>query len=280
MGDRPLVRRPDIADQGAVAGLPTAEVSKAGAWARSLGIALLALGILGWSAEGVDLRPGEFLAGIPSILRYVSHMFPPNLTYGRELIRPAIETIQIAIWGTLLAVLPSLPLGILAAMNVTPNAILYHTARVILNTCRGVSELVFALIFVAAVGLGPFPGVLALAVHNAGMLGKFYAEAIEAVDPGPIEALRAAGANRLQTIALAIAPQVLPQFVAFNLYRFEVSIRSATVLGLVGAGGIGFHLISSIRLFQYQDTSMVLVVVLLLVWMTDIASSWLRRQII
>lgn len=280
MADRLPLRKPEIAGQGAVAGLPVEEVSKAGAWARSLAIALFALVVLGWSAEGVDLRPGEFLAGIPSILRYISHMFPPNFAYGRDLARPAIETIQIAIWGTLLAVLTSLPLGILAAINVTPHAAFYHTARLVLNTCRGVSELVFALIFVAAVGLGPFPGVLALAVHNTGMLGKFYAEAIEAVDPGPIEALQAAGANLLQTIALAIVPQVLPNFVAFNLYRFEVSIRSATVLGLVGAGGIGFHLISSIRLFQYQDTSMILVVVLLLVWVTDIASSWLRQRII
>lgn len=275
-----MTKGPDVAKQGMLPRVPPGEVSKTGAWIRNSAIAVFALVVLGWSAEGVDLRPGEFLVGIPSIIRYLSHMFPPNSPYALELVQPTIETIQIAIWGTLLAVLGSVPLGILAASNVTPHAGLYHAARLILNTCRGVSELVYALIFVAAVGLGPFPGVLALAVHNAGMLGKFYAEAIEAVDPGPIEALEASGANRLQTIALAIVPQVLPEFVGFNLYRFEVSIRSATVLGLVGAGGIGFHLISSIRLFQYQDTAVVLIMILTLVVASDRLSSYVRSKII
>jgi phosphonate transport system permease protein len=264
----------------ALSRVPAGEVSKAGAWARNLAIALFALVVLGWSADGVDLRPGEFIAGIPSIARYLSHMFPPDFASLPELIRPTIETIQIAIWGTLLGVLGSIPLGILGAGNVTPHPVVYQGARLVLNTCRGVSELVFALIFVTAVGLGPFPGVLALAVHNAGMLGKFYAEAIEAVDPGPIEALQATGANRLQTIWLAIVPQVLPEFIAFNLYRFEVSIRSATVLGFVGAGGIGFHLLSSIRLFQYQETAMVLIVILVLVILSDRLSSYVRCRII
>jgi phosphonate transport system permease protein len=275
-----MTKGPDVAEQGTLSRIPPGEVSKTGAWIRNSAIAGFALVVLGWSAEGVDLRPGELLEGIPSIIRYLSHMFPPNFPFALQLVQPTVETIQIAIWGTLLAVVGSLPLGILAASNLTPHPLLYQVARFLLNTCRGVSELVFALIFVAAVGLGPFPGVLALAVHNAGMLGKFYAEAIEGVDPGPIEALEAAGANRLQMIALAILPQVLPDFVAFNLYRFEVSIRSATVLGLVGAGGIGFHLISSIRLFQYQDTAVVLIMILAMVVASDRLSSYVRSRII
>ncbi len=143
---------------------------------------------------------------------------------------------------------------------------------------RGINELVFALVFVAAVGLGPLPGVLALAVHTAGMLGKFYAEAMEGVDPGPVEALLATGAGRLQTIRYAVLPQVLPAIVAFNLYRLEVSVRSATVLGLVGAGGIGFELMTSMRLFRYRDVAVILAVVVGLVVLTDGVSTRVRKR--
>jgi len=169
-----------------------------------------------------------------------------------------------------------LPLGLLGARNITPHVTIYAASRFILNALRGVSELVFALIFVSAVGLGPFPGILALALHNAGMLGKFYAEAIEAIDPGPVEALQATGANWIQIIVFAIIPQVTPHFITYNMYRFEVSIRSATVLGLVGAGGIGFYLISSIRLFDYQETAIVLIIIVLLVVITDYLGTRLR----
>jgi phosphonate transport system permease protein len=243
-------------------------------------IALAVIGVLYWSAVETNVSLPEFVRGIPAIAEYVSRMFPPDWSYTPAIIGPTIETIQIAIWGTVLGVALAVPLGLLAARNITPHLVVYGTARFILNALRGVSELVFALIFVSAVGLGPFPGILALALHNAGMLGKFYAEAIEAIDPGPVEALQASGAGWLQTVIYAIVPQVTPHFVTYNLYRFEVSIRSATVLGLVGAGGIGFHLISSIRLFDYQTTAMVLIVIVLLVVLTDYVGTKLRNRII
>lgn len=236
--------------------------------------------VLVWSGKGTDVSTTEFVKGIPAIANYVSRMFPPEWEYAPIIWKPTIETIQIALWGSLLSVFLASPLGFLASRNITPRRIIYDTSRLVLNALRGVSELVFALIFVSAVGLGPFPGVLALALHNAGMLGKFYAEAIEAVDPGPVEALHATGSTWSQTIVYGIIPQVIPHFITYSLYRFEVSIRAATVLGLVGAGGIGFHLITSIRLFDYQRTSIVLMTIVLLVALTDYTGSRIRAKII
>ena len=241
---------------------------------------LIALAVLYVSARDTDVNLAEFVRGLPAIAGYLARMVPPDWSYTPRIVQPTIETIEIAIWGTVLGILLAIPLGLMAARNISPHFVVYGSARFILNALRGVSELVFALIFVSAVGLGPFPGILALALHNAGMLGKFYAEAIEAVDEGPLEAMRSTGAGWNQTVAYAIAPQILPHFVTYNLYRFEVSIRSATVLGLVGAGGIGFHLISSIRLFDYQTTAMILIVIIALVILTDYAGAKIRARIL
>jgi phosphonate transport system permease protein len=239
-----------------------------------------ALVVLGWAAHGSELRVGELARGVPFMADFLGRLFPPNLAYAPRLVAPTLETLQMALWGTLLAIGLAAPLGILAARNLTPHPACYWAARGLLNGLRGINELVFALIFVSAVGLGPFPGVLALAVHTAGMLGKFYAEAMEGVDPGPVQAVEAAGAGRLQTIRWAILPQVMPAVVAFNLYRFEVAVRSATVLGLVGAGGIGFELMSSMRLFRYRDVATILLVIVGLVVLTDVASTRIRRRFI
>jgi phosphonate transport system permease protein len=242
--------------------------------------AVAVVAILYASAVDTNISLGEFVRGIPAIVDYLGRMFPPDWAYSKAILKPTLETIEIAIWGTVLGVVLAFPLGLMAARNISPHVVVYGSSRFILNALRGVSELVFALIFVSAVGLGPFPGILALALHNAGMLGKFYAEAIEAIDPGPVEALQAGGARWTQVVVYAILPQVTPHFVTYNLYRLEVSIRAATVLGLVGAGGVGFHLISSIRLFDYQTTAMVLIVIVLLVVITDYVGTWIRSRII
>lgn len=242
--------------------------------------AVVVVAILYWSALDTNISVGEFVRGIPAVVDYIGRMFPPDWAYSKTILKPTIETIEIAIWGTVLGIVLGFPLGLMAARNLSPHVVVYGSSRFILNALRGVSELVFALIFVSAVGLGPFPGILALALHNAGMLGKFYAEAIEAIDSGPVEALQASGARWTQVVVYAILPQVVPHFVTYNLYRLEVSIRAATVLGLVGAGGVGFHLISSIRLFDYQTTAMVLIVIVLLVVITDYLGTWIRSRII
>jgi phosphonate transport system permease protein len=214
------------------------------------------------------------------MLGFAGRMLPPNLAAVPALLGPTLETLQMALCGTALAIALAVPLGVMAAWNLSPHPACYWAARVILNALRGINELVFALVFVSAVGLGPFPGVLALAVHTAGMLGKFYAEAMEAVDPGPVEALQATGAGRLTTIRYAVVPQIMPAIVAFNLYRFEVAVRSATVLGLVGAGGIGFELMSAMRLFRYRDVAVILALIVGLVVLTDLASTRIRKRFI
>jgi phosphonate transport system permease protein len=148
-----------------------------------------------------------------------------------------------------------------------------------LNVIRSINELILALVFVAAVGLGPFPGVLALAVHGVGMLGKFFAESIEEIDEGPLQALRSTGARPLQVIVFGVLPQVITAWIAVILYRFEVNLRSATVLGMVGAGGLGFELVSSLKLFKYQETATCIVVITVMVIVADLISNRLRVAI-
>ncbi len=244
-------------------------------------ILYLAVGIafLAWCADGVNLRPRELFSAIPAIAHYFALMVPPKWGFVENVWWPAIETVYIAIWGNLLASLIGLPLGIMAARNIVHSAIVRNFAKSVLNLLRSISELIWAIFFVAAVGLGPFPGAVALGVNFAGILGRLYAEAMENVDPGPVEALQATGAGRLQVIAYAILPQVLPQFVTYILYWFEVGVRSATVLGMVGAGGIGFELVTTIRLFDFRETAVVLLVILGLVTVIDAASSMIRSRI-
>jgi len=247
---------------------------------RGLAVAALVAVALGWSAAHLGLSPGELVKGMPWLADIVSRMLPPNWPFFSKLVEPAWETVLIALWGTLLSVILALPVTFLAARNLSPSPVVFHTVRQLLNAARGINELIFALIFVAAVGLGPFAGVLALSVHGAGMLGKFFAEAVEEADPGPIEALRATGASALQTVVFAVLPQVLPGWIAATLYRFEVNLRASTVLGMVGAGGIGFQLYSSMRLFQYQDTAVCVIVILALVMGADYISSRLRARVL
>ncbi|MEG3001009.1 MAG: phosphonate ABC transporter, permease protein PhnE, partial [Comamonas sp.] len=181
--------------------------------------------------------------------------------------------------GTLLSVILALPLSFIAASNLHSWHWLRRITRQFLNVVRSINELILALVFVSAVGLGPFPGVLALALHGMGMLAKFFAEAIEEIDDGPLQALRSAGASQLQIIAFGVVPQVITAWIAVVLYRFEVNLRSATVLGMVGAGGLGFELVSSLKLFRYQETATCIIVITVMVIAADMASNWLRSRI-
>lgn len=235
--------------------------------------------ILWWSAVGTNLSISGFVDGLPWIADFLDRMMPPHIAFMQKLIRPAIETVQIALWGTLLGIVLALPVCFFAARNLSPYGWVFHALRQVLNVMRGINEIILALIFVAAVGLGPFAGVLAIAVHGAGMLGKFFAEAIEEIDEGPLDALRAAGASSLQRIVFGVLPQVLPAWIGVVLYRFETNIRVSTVLGMVGAGGIGFELISSMKLFAYEDTAACVLMILALVLVADLISSKLRAMI-
>lgn len=248
-------------------------------WATLLATAFLGLALLQWSATGAQLSWGELAAGLPQIADFLGRTVPPDLAIVERLVAPALETVQIAIWGTLLGVLPAIPLAFLAARNLQRRGWIYGATRQFLNVTRSINELILALVFVSAVGLGPFPGVLALALHGAGMLGKFFAEAIEEIDAGPLEALRATGARPLQVIVFGVVPQVITAWIAVVLYRFEVNLRSATVLGMVGAGGLGFELVSSLKLFKYPQAATCILVITAMVIAADTLSSRLRLAI-
>jgi phosphonate transport system permease protein len=193
------------------------------------------------------------------------------------------ETIEISLVGTFLSVLISFPLSFLAARNLARGSALgqlgYSATRALFNVTRAFPPYILAIIFVIMVGPGPFPGVLALAVHSIGMVGKLFAEAIEGVEPGPVEAVKATGASNFLTVWYGILPQVLPQFTAFSLYRWDMNIRMTIILGIVGAGGIGFLLDQYIRLFQYGKASTAFLIILVAVTLLDWASSYLREKL-
>jgi phosphonate transport system permease protein len=248
-------------------------------WWRHFFTLVVVIGVLWWAAEGSGLSAGELIKGAPWIVDFLTRMLPPNWVFAENLLKPALETIQISIWGTLLAIVMAVPVCFFAARNITPSLVLFHGMRQVLNIARGINEIILALIFVAAVGLGPFAGVIALAIHGAGMLGKFFAESIEEIDQGPIEALRSTGAGPIQVIIFGVMPQVVTAWIAVCLYRFETNLRQATVLGMVGAGGIGFELVGSMKLFQYKDTAMCIVVIIVMVMAADYASNRMRSLI-
>ena len=241
--------------------------------AAVLVVAAAALGVTGFfDAE-------RFADAWPAVAQIASEMVPPDFTRWRSWLRPLADTLAMSIAGTALAVAFSLPLALLAAVNTAPHALVQQLARLLLSFLRSVPEIIMGILFVAAVGFGALPGVLALGLHSVGMVGKFYAEAIEHSDPRPAEAARAAGAGPLQIIQRAILPQVLPQLADITLYRWEYHFRASAVLGIVGAGGIGFELIAALRLMAYDQVSAILLAILACVVAVDATGAALRRRL-
>lgn len=216
--------------------------------------------------------------GLPAIGVVGFEMFPPDFRRWESWVAPMIDTIAMSVAGTFVAVLFSVPLAFLAASNTTPGPITLGAARMILNTLRSIPELIMGIIFVAAVGFGMLPGVLALGLHSVGMVGKFYAEAIEHAHPAPIEAAQAVGASPLQVIAHGVLPQVFTQFADVTMYRWEYNFRASTVMGMVGAGGIGTELVGSLRLLDYPQVCAIMIVILVAVTLVDALSGILRKR--
>jgi phosphonate transport system permease protein len=203
----------------------------------------------------------------------------PNFHDWNTYVSDMIVTIQIALWGTALSAIAGVPFAILSSGNISPQWIVQPVRR-LMDTCRAINEIVFALLFVVAVGLGPFAGVMALFVHNTGVFSKLYSEAVEAIDPRPVEGIRATGAGRLLEVIFGVIPQVVPLWSSFALYRLETNVRSATTLGIVGAGGIGQTLYESIRAFHYAETAAQMIVVVVTVVLIDMASARLRKALV
>jgi phosphonate transport system permease protein len=239
----------------------------------------VALVVLAWTAWDTGADPVRLGRGIPWIADFVRRMLPPDLRVLPAALFGALKTVEIALLGTAVSAVLALPLGFLSARNVAAPAI-FHPARVALNFFRSVDTLVYALVFVAAVGLGPFPGVLAVVAYTTTSLAKLYSEAIEGIDRGPVDAITATGATRLQVLRFGILPQVLPLFLSYVLYRLETNIRAATVLGFVGAGGIGFYLQTYLRMIDYPAASTVLLVTVVMVMVVDAVSSRVRARLV
>jgi phosphonate transport system permease protein len=283
---------------------------------RSYIAVALFLAVMAWAFAGAKIRPGELLQGIPQIgstLRRMlppdfskltdprSYFFPPGLsvpelllplpttdgqarskglwwnnTFPQTVAGATLETVQMALAGTFIALIIAFPLGFLAARNTTPHPVVYYTVRTLLNLLRTIPDLALGLLFVAAVGLGAFAGTLALGIHTATVLGKLLSESVENIDEGVVEAIRATGAGYAQVVSVAVLPQILPDLISFTLYRLETNVRAASVLGLIGAGGIGYLMNTSFRTFQYQEAAAIVLVLIALVMLVDFLSSRLR----
>lgn len=213
------------------------------------------------------------------MLDLLKRMLPPDFSHSGELILAMAETIEIGVLGTILAILLSVPIGLFSAKNIAPHRAVYYLARTVTIFFRAIPEFIMAMILVIAVGFGALPGVLALGLHTMGFLAKFYAEEMEHVTIGPIEALEATGANRYQIVMFAIVPQIIPSFVGFSLYILDRNIRMATMLGIVGAGGIGYRLQSAFRMFQYREVSAIIIIIFITIYLIDVISSKLRLSI-
>lgn len=229
-----------------------------------------------WSWQGADMRPLALIEDSGNMAVFAKEFFPPNFHDWRIYLDEMIVTVHIAVWGTVLAIICAIPCGLLSAENIAP-AWVYQPVRRLMDACRAINEMVFAMLFIVAVGLGPFAGVLALWVHTTGVLAKLFSEAVEAIDPRPVEGVCATGANALEEILYGVIPQVLPLWISYSLYRFESNVRSASVVGMVGAGGIGVILHEVIRGFDYAETSAVLLIIILCVTAIDLLSARIRQ---
>jgi len=235
--------------------------------------------VLAWSWKGAEMRPLDLFRDSGNMAKFAVDFFPPNFHDWRIYVEETLVTVYIAVWGTVLAIVCAVPFGLLSSTNIAPVWI-YQPVRRLMDACRAINEMVFAMLFIVAVGLGPFAGVLALWVHTTGILAKLFSEAVEAIDPQPVEGIRATGATRLEEIAFGIVPQVMPLWISFALYRFESNVRAAAVVGMVGAGGIGMVLWEIIRAFNYAETCAVLLIVIVTVTAVDLLSAQIRKRFI
>jgi phosphonate transport system permease protein len=235
--------------------------------------------LYGWALRGVEVDATKLACALPHTWDFVSRMLPPDWSVTGTALSALAETIQMGLIGTTLGAVVSLPLGVLAARNLSP-APVSLVARGLLNLIRTVPSVVWGLFFVAAVGLGSFSGVLALAAYTTGYLGKFYYETFESMDDAAAAALRTSGASQPQIFQYAILPQSLPLLLNYTVFILEYSIRAATILGVVGAGGIGFYLYVYLRNFEYTKAATLLVLLLVVVVAMDALSGWVRRRLV
>ncbi|MEI2317487.1 phosphonate ABC transporter, permease protein PhnE [Bacillus paramobilis] len=241
--------------------------------------AILVILLLWGSSVQVDASFSKLVVGFPNMIDLLKEMVPPDWSYFQVITTAMLDTIRMAIIGTTLGAILAIPLALLAASNVFTSTFLYGPARLVLNFIRTIPDLLLAAIFVAIFGIGPLPGILALTFFSIGLVAKLLYESIESIDSGPLEAMTAVGANKVQWIVYGVIPQVKAHFVSYVLYTFEVNVRAAAVLGLVGAGGIGLYYDRTLGFLQYQQTASIIIYTLVVVLLIDYVSTLLREKL-
>lgn len=252
-------------------------------WSISFLLAVSSLGLLlGWSLVDLNIHPRQFQDGIPHFFRLVGEMFPPNweVFWKGNVLWSIVETLSMAFVGTFLGALAAFFLSFLAASNTSPSPIIREITKRLLAAERTIPPLVYIVLLVVVIGLGPFAGMIVIALGSTGMLGKLFAEAIETIDPRPLESLEASGATKLQVLRFAVIPQVIPSLIANALYRFDINLRVALFLGILGGGGIGVDLQMAMSLFRYPDALAITVFTLVTIWTAERISDFLRRRVI
>ena len=250
-------------------------------WRESLvraGGLLAVVAVIAWAWAGTEFELAKLMHGLPRIGAFLDRMVPPDVSIWRTVLIATLETLQIPILGTAFGAVVSILLGLAAASNLTPIWV-HQPVKAVLGILRGVPVILLALLFVSSVGLGPFPGVLPVAVHSTGMLGKFYSESFENAGRGPMEALQTTGADWWQIVRFAVLPQIAPDLARDTLFRFEMNLRESLVLGLVGAGGIGFYIHMYTRSFHYEKVATLTLVVLTMVVTIEQISVYLRNRL-
>jgi len=269
----------DTAHRAAIGALPAPPTTPFTTQLVRLLVAAVAVVVLVFAWHEAEMNPAQLVREAGNMATLGADFLRPDFTDLDVYFNAMLETLAIAIWGTVLAVIVGIPFGILSAENVSPHWRVFPIRRM-MDACRAINELVFALIFIAAVGLGPFAGVLALFIHTTGVVAKLFSEAVEAIDPAPVEGIRGTGGTWLQEIICGVLPQVMPLWISYALYRFESNVRSATVLGIVGGGGIGMTFNETMRGFLYSQASAILIIVVITVSVLDMVSQHIRKRFI
>jgi phosphonate transport system permease protein len=242
-------------------------------WAVLVGVAVAAY----WAGVSCKVNWHDLRQGIPQSIRFLSFMFPPDWSAFADMLQPAIETVLLAFLATVFGAGLSLLFGLAASANVAPRW-LRNTSRFLLAFERSLPEIIMVILLVSALGLGPFPGVIAMSIGCVGMLGRLFSDAIEEINPATLESIRSVGAGHGQVIVFGVLPQVLPSLIANTIFRFEVNIRLSVLLGAVGAGGIGYQLYYSFQTLQYQRATTAILITLALVFLSERLSSFLRKR--
>ncbi|WLD95339.1 phosphonate ABC transporter, permease protein PhnE [Alkalihalobacillus sp. AL-G] len=249
---------------------------------RNYGFGLGFLALFIWSFATLPIPWGRIFSQrtIDNIDRVIPKLLNPDFTFAEKVLNYMMETLFIAFAGSFMAAILAVPFGFLAAANINRNPFFNTLGKWILNADRTFPEILLALIFVVAIGPGAFAGVLAIAIHSIGMLGKLYSEVIESIDMNVVEAMEANGANKIQIFFYGIMPQVIPEFMSYAIYRFEIDVRASTILGIIGAGGIGTLLVISSRNRNWDEVGMILLVIIIFVSVIDYFSSAVRKRIV